>query len=316
MAPHHAPDEPLRRVRRELARLPPVVCRVVLAANAPGLSLPRTALTWPRFATGIAGLLLLMMSVGEMARRPATQAAGTGAPVPLPSCALETVRPPLPRPTSSSVETDTEPLGHASPEQFTVEVVNTGQSVNVVLSGPASEPDEASYLALRHELRALTGAEGPVDLRLVELLHQIAARANGSVQVLSAYRPPKTAHDTNYHSRGMAADIRVAGMTTAQVRDVARAVGATGIGYYPTSKFVHVDMRDEPFHWTDTSGPGQNPDDRQPMPPIERETAHASPAGVTAPLPTLASAMRVDAGAAAPIARTNTAAAVDSLPAP
>jgi hypothetical protein len=81
------------------------------------------------------------------------------------------------------------------------------------------------------------------------------------VQVLSAFRPPKTTHDHNYHTRGMAADIRVAGMSTARLRDLARSLGAPGVGYYPTSQFVHVDMRDGHYEWTDTSGPGQNGDD-------------------------------------------------------
>jgi hypothetical protein len=54
----------------------------------------------------------------------------------------------------------------------------------------------------------------------------------------------------------MAADIRVPGLSTAELRDLARAVGATGVGYYPTVQFVHVDVRPVPYFWTDTSGHG------------------------------------------------------------
>jgi hypothetical protein len=58
----------------------------------------------------------------------------------------------------------------------------------------------------------------------------------------------------NYHTRGMAADIRVPGLSTAELRDLARSLGATGVGYYPTVQFVHVDVRPVPYFWTDTSG--------------------------------------------------------------
>jgi hypothetical protein len=52
----------------------------------------------------------------------------------------------------------------------------------------------------------------------------------------------------------MAVDIRVPGLTTEEVRDLARRLGATGVGYYPTVQFVHVDVRPVPYFWTDSSG--------------------------------------------------------------
>jgi hypothetical protein len=108
---------------------------------------------------------------------------------------------------------------------------------------------------LRHELRCQrTGAENPVDPRLVELLHQIAARTGSRIQIISAFRAPLYPRDLNYHVRGMAADIRVPGLRTAELRDLARSLGATGVGYYPTVQFVHVDVREVPYFWTDTSG--------------------------------------------------------------
>jgi hypothetical protein len=56
----------------------------------------------------------------------------------------------------------------------------------------------------------------------------------------------------------MAADIRVPGVETADLRDLARSLGATGVGYYPTVQFVHVDVRGTPYFWTDTSGHGDH----------------------------------------------------------
>jgi uncharacterized protein YcbK (DUF882 family) len=150
---------------------------------------------------------------------------------------------------------------HAVPEKehFTVEISNTGKVFEVHLGGPAGEPDTDSYRALRHELRCQrSGAESPIDPRLIEILHQISLSTGQRIQVVSAFRGPTKPGDFNYHTRGMAADIRVPGVTTEDLRDLAKSLGATGVGYYPTVQFVHVDVRGTPYFWTDTSGHGEH----------------------------------------------------------
>ena len=44
------------------------------------------------------------------------------------------------------------------------------------------------------------------------------------------------------HVAGMAIDIRVPGRPLGAVRDAAKALRAGGVGYYPDSDFVHVDV--------------------------------------------------------------------------
>ena len=56
----------------------------------------------------------------------------------------------------------------------------------------------------------------------------------------------------------MATDIKVPGVTTEDLRDLAKSLGATGVGYYPTVQFVHVDVRGTPYFWTDSSGHGES----------------------------------------------------------
>jgi uncharacterized protein YcbK (DUF882 family) len=142
---------------------------------------------------------------------------------------------------------------------FSVEISNTGKMFEVTLAGLAGEPDDESYRTLRHELRCQrTGAENPIDPRLIDLLHQIAVRTGERIQIVSAFRAPLFPRDLNYHVRGMAADIRVPGLKTEELRDLARSLGATGVGYYPTVQFVHVDVRETPYFWTDTSGHNDN----------------------------------------------------------
>jgi uncharacterized protein YcbK (DUF882 family) len=136
--------------------------------------------------------------------------------------------------------------------RFTIEAANGNEQVELVLDLASGDMDEASYRAVRRLMRCRrTGAEAPVDPRLIELLWNLSQRTGQKIVLISGFRTPAFATPGSYHVRGMAADIRIPGMTTLMVRDLARAMGVRGIGYYPRSQFVHVDMRDEPFFWTD-----------------------------------------------------------------
>ena len=44
------------------------------------------------------------------------------------------------------------------------------------------------------------------------------------------------------YMQGEAIDIRVLGVATSQLRDAAPALHRDGVGYYPESRFVHVDV--------------------------------------------------------------------------
>jgi uncharacterized protein YcbK (DUF882 family) len=44
------------------------------------------------------------------------------------------------------------------------------------------------------------------------------------------------------HVLAKAIDIRVPGITTAKLRQTALSLHAGGVGYYPVSQFVHVDV--------------------------------------------------------------------------
>src|SRR5207248_2651606 len=135
----------------------------------------------------------------------------------------------------------------------TLESVNTGERVDVVIDLVSGEPDAQSYRSLRHVMRCLrTGAETPLDPRLIELLYRLAQRTHQTIQMVSGFRAPMfSIADLSYHTRGMAADIRIPGMTPLMVRDLALSMGVKGVGYYPVSQFVHVDVRDQRAYWVD-----------------------------------------------------------------
>ena len=138
-----------------------------------------------------------------------------------------------------------------------IQSANTGEEIEVSLNLATGEVDAAGYTRLRHMMRCLrTTAETPIDPRLIDLLYRIAQRTRQKIILVSGFRAPMFSLATlSYHTRGMAADIRIPGMTPLMARDLAESMGVHGLGYYPVSGFIHVDVRDDNSRWTDY---GQN----------------------------------------------------------
>ncbi len=143
-------------------------------------------------------------------------------------------------------------------ETFDVIMVNTQERATIRLVGKPGRPDPDSQTQLKHLLRAFpSDKEGPLDLGLVDILASIAKQTGEAIEIVSGYRLPKHRWDRNYHVRGRAADIRVRGVPVWKLLRMVKKMGVKGVGYYPTSGFVHVDTRDEPFSWTDWGGPSK-----------------------------------------------------------
>jgi len=143
-------------------------------------------------------------------------------------------------------------------ESFDLIMVNTQERGTIHLFGRGSRPDAESIATFKHLMRAYPfEKEGPVNLPLIETLHQIAKATGAPIELVSGYRLPQHRWDHNYHVRGQAADIRVPGVPTYKLVRLAKKLGVLGVGNYPTSAFVHVDTRDTLFYWTDWSGPGR-----------------------------------------------------------
>ncbi len=137
--------------------------------------------------------------------------------------------------------------------RFVIQLVNTGEEIEVRVNLATGEVDAECYRQLRHLMRCQrTTAETPVDPRLIDLLYRISQRTHQKILLVSGFRAPMFSLATlSYHTRGMAADIRIPGMTPLMVRDLAMSMGVKGIGYYPVSGFVHVDVRDTFTTWID-----------------------------------------------------------------
>jgi uncharacterized protein YcbK (DUF882 family) len=94
---------------------------------------------------------------------------------------------------------------------------------------------------------------------LVLALEEIRTRAGRPVTVTSGYRPPDYNREVggvsnSCHIDGLAADIYCDGLTTDQLYDICvQVIGYRGgVGYYPKSGFIHVDLRGYEARWSGT----------------------------------------------------------------
>lgn len=131
---------------------------------------------------------------------------------------------------------------------------HTGEVLDAVFGGAAGyRPAELGRLDwLLRDFR--TGDVQPLDARLFDLLCELAQAAGveARYEVISAYRSPATnamlvattdgVSSKSLHMEGKAIDVRLVGVPLARLRDLALARAAGGVGYYPDSEFVHLDV--------------------------------------------------------------------------
>jgi uncharacterized protein YcbK (DUF882 family) len=99
-----------------------------------------------------------------------------------------------------------------------------------------------------------SGEEHFMDPKLFDLLHGIAGKLETTqpFQIISGYRSPQTnamMHERSagvashsQHVLGKASDIRIEGVELANLHKAALSLQAGGVGLYPVSNFVHVDV--------------------------------------------------------------------------
>lgn len=103
-----------------------------------------------------------------------------------------------------------------------------------------------------------------VNARLLAILYLIGQTYERPIVLVSGFRAPgRKTSATSRHATASAADIRVPGVPAADLAHLIRAsFEEIGVGHYPTSEFVHVDVRDASYYWEDNSGPGERTRER------------------------------------------------------
>ncbi|EEX66577.1 lipoprotein putative [Vibrio metoecus] len=80
---------------------------------------------------------------------------------------------------------------------------------------------------------------------------QFLLGTQAEVHIVSGYRSPATNKQLrskskgvakkSYHMSGQAIDFRLDGVSLKKIREAAISLQAGGVGYYPKSRFIHID---------------------------------------------------------------------------
>jgi uncharacterized protein YcbK (DUF882 family) len=143
---------------------------------------------------------------------------------------------------------------------LTLYSVNLGERIRVfpILADGTVDPvvvDEVSRIMRDKD----TDAVHAVSPRLIKLVYKLAIKFNvRQITIISGYRQPKEEEGGGHHADGTAIDLAFSGVRLPVLAQAARKLGHVGVGFYPTSGFVHLDVRESrSYFWVDRSGPGQ-----------------------------------------------------------
>jgi uncharacterized protein YcbK (DUF882 family) len=141
-----------------------------------------------------------------------------------------------------------------APRALALENLHTGERLKAVYWSNGHY-DRAALHEINWILRDFrTDEVVPINRNLLDALAELRRRlrTTAPVHVVSGYRSPRTnamlaaASDgvarNSLHTAGMAIDIRVPGRSLRHVHRAAVALQAGGVGYYPRSGFVHLDV--------------------------------------------------------------------------
>jgi len=165
---------------------------------------------------------------------------------------------------AADIRTESNPAsaGAPQPTQYRLRLhhLHTGEDIDIVYrvgdTYIAAALDRLNYFLRDHR----TDAVSSYDPKEFDVLHSLMAslgRRDGIIDIVCGYRSPwsnnflrtrgagGTSTGVAEHSQHMLAkaiDIRVPGVSTVALRDAALALHAGGVGFYPVSQFVHVDV--------------------------------------------------------------------------
>ncbi|WP_158784284.1 YcbK family protein [Pantoea sp. BAV 3049] len=144
-------------------------------------------------------------------------------------------------------------LSTSRPRVLTLNNLNTGESLKTeFFNGKSYDKDELTRL--NHFFRDYRANKiKSIDPHLFDQLYRLQALLDTRkpVQLISGYRSLATNNSMrkrsrgvakhSYHTLGQAMDFHIEGISLSNVRKAALSMKAGGVGYYPSSDFVHID---------------------------------------------------------------------------
>ena len=147
-------------------------------------------------------------------------------------------------------------IGESGVRRLAFDNIHTGEKLKVEYWADGQYLPDA-LVEVNHVLRDFrSGDVHPIAPQLLDLLSMLRMHLETTepISVISGYRSPQTnamlrgEHEhsgvasKSLHMQGKAIDIRIAGRSLAAVHTAALAQRIGGVGYYPQSDFVHVDV--------------------------------------------------------------------------
>lgn len=143
----------------------------------------------------------------------------------------------------------------APPRVLSLVNLHTGEKLNAEYWSRGRYVRDAMR-AVNHLLRDhRNNSVHAIDPKLLDLVHALSRKLGrrGPIEIVSGYRSPETnamlreadhsgVAQNSFHMRGMAIDLRVPNMATRHLQRAALSLRGGGVGYYPDSNFVHVDV--------------------------------------------------------------------------
>ena len=124
----------------------------------------------------------------------------------------------------------------------------------------------------------------PISTHLLDLVYTTMRHFDATqVELLSGYRDGRA---TSRHTHGRAIDFIVPGVSMTELATYVRTLGFVGVGIYPRSGFVHLDVRNRSYFWLDGTSPGRRSHARQVLASrASGSDSRARARGVAAPFP-------------------------------
>jgi uncharacterized protein YcbK (DUF882 family) len=141
-----------------------------------------------------------------------------------------------------------------------VKSLHDGRTASIRLYTPEGEVDEDARMRFEHAA-ARDGEQHILEERLLQLVFKAAYHFHDAkVLIVSGWR-----EHAGRHSTGEALDFKLNGVVAAQLAAYLRGLPRAGVGIYthPRTQFVHLDVRDQSYHWIDGSPPGITWKERQ-----------------------------------------------------
>ena len=147
----------------------------------------------------------------------------------------------------------------ASEKQYHLRMhhLHTGEDIDIVYRvGNTYIPealDQLNYFLRDHRTEDVSSYD-PKEFDVLYALMARLGRPNGVIDIICGYRTPESNNflrslgpdtgvaENSQHTLAKAIDIRVPGVSTRSLRNAALALHAGGVGFYPVSQFVHVDV--------------------------------------------------------------------------